>query len=167
MSVNEQLPIEPPAFSILVALNQGQYPVRKCYQRVQGIGNLVRVHLEQEEIDRCISQIRYFFQRMQPHPYGPIAYFIVHVHPLDPNRMLAEIFHQRCKLWQIFDDDLDSQSAFTERDEMMQGCSLYAAEYFAFCFRLLVHFLVLLSGTIILQKNKRLLFKTEIAHVLF
>ncbi len=51
MSVNENLPIEPPAFSISVALNQGQHPFCKGHPRVEGIGNFVRMHLEQKEID--------------------------------------------------------------------------------------------------------------------
>ncbi len=55
MSVNEKLAIESPTFSIPFALNLGQRPLRKCNPGIEGIGNCVSVHLEQEEIDRGIS----------------------------------------------------------------------------------------------------------------
>jgi hypothetical protein len=47
-SVDEKLSAKPPTCSIIVALNQGQHPLRKCDPRFEDLRNFVGVHLEQE-----------------------------------------------------------------------------------------------------------------------
>jgi hypothetical protein len=62
VSVDEELLAQSPACGIAVALNQGHHPFRKGDPRFEDVSDFVSVHLEQEEIQRIIFQLRVFVQ---------------------------------------------------------------------------------------------------------